>query len=133
MDVDEVVDYWLKSAAEDWPVVEHLVDGGAYHHALFFGHLYLEKLLKAMVVNKTGRHAPRSHNLLFLAEHAGLSIADEQRDFLLRITAYNIDTRYPQDVETIHQHYSREHTEQELQSIQEMAKWLKLELNRARS
>lgn len=34
------------------------------HYVLFFCHLYLEKLLKALVVQTTGSHAPRTHNLL---------------------------------------------------------------------
>ena len=48
MNVDEVVQYWLELAEEDWPVAEHLLASGDYHYALFFGHLYLEKLLKGI-------------------------------------------------------------------------------------
>lgn len=87
MNVDKVVQYWTESAAEDWPVTKHLLDSGAYQYALFFGHLYLEKLLKAMVVSRTGRHAPRTHNLLFLAERAGLAVSPQQHEVLLRVTA----------------------------------------------
>ena len=46
MNVDTVVRYWLETAEEDWPVAEHLLASGDYRYALFFGHLYLEKLLK---------------------------------------------------------------------------------------
>ena len=67
MNVGEVVQYWLGLAEGDWPVTEHLFISGDYHYALFFGHLYLEKLLKALVVQATGEHAPRTHNLSVLA------------------------------------------------------------------
>jgi hypothetical protein len=47
VNVDTVVRYGLETAEDDWPVAEHLFASGDYHYALFFGHLYLEKLLKA--------------------------------------------------------------------------------------
>ncbi|HGJ67649.1 TPA: HEPN domain-containing protein [bacterium] len=43
MNIDEVVQYWLDSAEEDLPVVDHLFESGDYKYALFFGHLYLKK------------------------------------------------------------------------------------------
>ena len=97
MNVDQVVQYWLESAREDWPVAEHLLASKDYHYALFFGHLYLEKLLKALVVQTTGKHAPRTHNLSFLAARAGLAVPKDKQDLLLRVTAYNLETRYPDE------------------------------------
>jgi len=96
VNVEEIVQYWLESAEEDWPVIKHLVESGDYRHALFFGHLYLEKLLKALVVRATESHAPRTHNLLFLAERADLDLSEETSDLLLRVTGKSIDTRYPE-------------------------------------
>jgi len=87
MDVDAVVHYWVELAESDWPVVDHLFASGDYNYALFLGHLYLEKLLKALVVSITRRHAPRTHNLLFLAERGGLTVSEERRDVLVRTTA----------------------------------------------
>jgi len=62
VNVSEVVRYWLESAEDDWPVVEHLMSSGDYHNALFFAHLHTEKVLKALVVAVTEEHAPRTHN-----------------------------------------------------------------------
>ncbi len=90
MNVSAVVQYWLESAEDDWPVVDHLIAGGDYHYALFFGHLHVEKVLKALVVFATEEHAPRTHNLLILAERAGLTLSDERRQQLVRITAYHL-------------------------------------------
>lgn len=44
MNVDEVAQYWVELAVADWPVVNHLFASGDYNYALFFGHLYLEKI-----------------------------------------------------------------------------------------
>lgn len=132
MDVNEVVQYWLETAEDDWPVVNHLIASGDYHYALFFGHLYLEKLLKALVVQATGEHAPRTHNLLILAERAGLKVSDERRQQLVRFTAYNLETRYPEDRPSLCRRYSRQYAETEVEAIQEVGSWLKSELQRKR-
>lgn len=129
MKVDEVIQYWLESANEDWSVVKHLYDSADHQYALFFGHLYLEKLLKALVVEATGEHAPRTHNLLFLAERAGLSLSEEQHEVLLRVTAYNIETRYPEDISAARKRYTQEYTEKEIQVMEEIGEWLKSRLN----
>lgn len=133
MNIDEVGRYWLESAEDDWPVVEHLFASGDYHYALFFGHLYLEKLLEALVVKVTGEHAPRAHNLLFLAERAGLIVPEDKRDVLVRVTGYNIETRYPEERAAALKRYTREYSEAELQMIQGVGKWLKSELKREKT
>lgn len=132
MNVDEVVRYWLDSAEDNWPVVEHLFASGDFQYALFFGHLYLEKLLKALVVKATGEHAPRAHNLLLLADRGGLAVPDEKRDVLIRLTGYNIETRYPEDRTAARLRYTREYTDSERKVIQEVGEWLKSELKRER-
>ncbi len=133
MNVPEVVRYWLESADDDWPVVKHLMNSGDYHYALFFGHLHLEKLLKALVVKATGEHAPRTHNLLILAERTNVVLSDEKRRQLVRFTAYNLETRYPEDRLLLRDRYSKSFTETELQLIEEVASWLKQELQRESS
>ncbi len=132
MNISEVVQFWLDSAEDDWPVAGHLIASGDYHYALFFAHLHTEKLLKALVVKATGEHAPRTHNLLILAERAGLAISDERRQQLVRITAYNLETRYPEDRAALRQRYSRQYAEAEIDTIREIGSWLKSELNHER-
>jgi HEPN domain-containing protein len=128
MNVGEVVQYWLESAEDDWPVAEHLLTSGDYHYALFFGHLYLEKLLKALVVQATGEHAPRAHNLLLLAERASLVVPENRREILVRVTGYNIEARYPEIHPSGRRRYTSAYTEMELKVIREVGEWLKSEL-----
>lgn len=125
MNVPEVIRYWLESAEDDWPVAKRLVIGGDYHYALFIGHLYVEKLMKALVVQVTGDHAPRTHNLLILADRAGLSLSDDRREQLIRITAYNLETRYPEERSALRLRYTKSFTDREIDAIQEVAVWLK--------
>jgi len=58
METSKQIKYWTTSAAHDWKAVRHLFETRHYPQALFFAHLYLEKLLKALIVQSTGRDAP---------------------------------------------------------------------------
>lgn len=132
MNVSEIVAYWLDSAEDDWPVVIHLFASGDYHYALFFAHLHVEKLLKALVVEATGEHAPRTHNLLILAQRAGVTLSEERREQLVRVTAYNLETRYPEDRASLRGRYSKQYTETEIDTIREVGLWLKSQLQQSR-
>ena len=74
MDKQEKVNCWLKSAENDWNVVGHLFEKGAYPYALFFGHLTIEKLLKAVFAGKFDESLPFTHKLSYLAEKAGIEL-----------------------------------------------------------
>jgi len=65
-DVEKTVSYWLESAEYDFDTAESLFQIEKYPYALFFGHLALEKLLKALVVKTTRQHAPYTHSLPLL-------------------------------------------------------------------
>ncbi len=67
MDIEKVVNYWLSSSNEDWETMEILFKSNRYANSLFFLHLALEKLLITPIVNNTKKHAPRTHNLSYLA------------------------------------------------------------------
>ena len=61
---------------------------------IIFGHLLIEKLLKAHYVLKNGEYPPYIHNLLRLAELSKLYITDDQKEYLATVTAFNINARY---------------------------------------
>ena len=132
MNVDEVVQYWVDLAQDDWPVVEHLFASGDYKYALFFGHLYLEKLLKALVVKVTRQHAPRTHNLLSLAENADLIVPEDKSDILVRATGYSIETRYPEQHIAERKRYTQDYCEREIQVIRGVGEWLMSKLKRVK-
>jgi HEPN domain-containing protein len=125
MDVEKIVQYWLATAADDLTAAEHLFESGDYPHALFFGHLYLEKMLKAQVVRQTEQHAPLSHNLRYLAEKGGLDLTLEQEAFLVRVTEYSIKTRYPDMALQFKRQCTREFCNPELRQIREFGRWIK--------
>jgi HEPN domain-containing protein len=95
IDIDKQIAYWLNSAREDWDAAQELVRSGRARHGLFFAHLALEKALKAQVCRHTRDLAPRIHNLVRLAELAGLPITPERIDVLAEMNAFNLEGRYP--------------------------------------
>ena len=70
-------------------------------HGLFFLHLALEKLLKALVCKATQRAAPRIHALPILAERAAIALQPGQQEFLAHFDRFNLAGRYPDDVTPI--------------------------------
>ncbi len=87
--------YWLTEAEATLTVADHLMEKGDYSYALFFGHLAIEKELKGLYAIKQGQHAPPIHNLLRLAKAVGIQPDEAQTEILIRITAFNIEARYP--------------------------------------
>lgn len=50
MEIQRVKKYWVDEAGEALKVAGHLFEKQDFSYALFFGHLALEKLLKALYV-----------------------------------------------------------------------------------
>ncbi|MBI5789018.1 MAG: HEPN domain-containing protein [Candidatus Schekmanbacteria bacterium] len=125
MDTQQIIQYWLKTSEDDIRVAQHLYEAKDYPQALFFGHLFLEKILKALVVQATGEHAPGIHKLLRLANLAGLELTESQKEFLLKVTAYNIEGRYPDELLSVKDKYSETYCREELNKIKELVQWLK--------
>ena len=95
VDISEQIRYWKTGAQEDWEAAGVLVESGKIRQGLFFAHLALEKLLKAHVCRQRQEIAPRIHNLVRLAERAGLEVEDEILDTLAVMNEFNIEGRYP--------------------------------------
>jgi HEPN domain-containing protein len=124
MTKQEKVKYWLESAENDWKVAGHLFEKEDYPYALFFGHLTIEKLLKALFVSKLDEPPPFSHRLTYLAETIGLEISSEQLEMLEIITDFNLEARYPDEKFSFFKRCTIEFTESNLRKIEEIRKWL---------
>lgn len=96
INIQKQIEYWRNSAWEDWHVSCELIERNRIRHGLFFVHLALEKILKAHVCRKTDDIAPPIHNLIRLAEKAGLQLTEEQANLLAEATEFNIEGRYPE-------------------------------------
>lgn len=125
MDTQKVKDFWVEEAEESLKVAEHLFEKQDFSYALFFGHLAIEKLLKAIYVIKQGEQAPYIHNLTRLAEIIEITLTETQREQLIKITAFNLESRYPDEKRSFRKKCTMDFTRLELQQIREMFTWLK--------
>ena len=96
MDIEKQIDYWRQGSAEDWEVAVKLVKDGKSRHGLFFAHLALEKILKAIICSRTHGVPPKIHNLIRRSELAGLKLSDQQADVLADMNQFNLEGRYPE-------------------------------------
>ncbi len=80
-DKQKQIDYWINGAEEDILSANLLIREKRNLHGLFFCHLVIEKAIKAHFVNKNDEVAPRSHNLVYLSENAGLELNEDSQIF----------------------------------------------------
>ena len=124
----EQMAYWVNSAEHDLEVAETLFAAGKYDWCLFIAHLVLEKILKACYVKQMGEFPPRTHDLVRLADMAGLELEDETLDFLDTVNTFNISTRYPDEKLKFYKMCTHEFASENYYRIKEVRKWLLKEL-----
>jgi HEPN domain-containing protein len=127
-DVDQIQTFWLTEAEEALQVADHLMEKADYSYALFFGHLAIEKLLKALYAVRVQQHAPPIHNLVRLAKGAGLELDEARTDALITITAFNLEARYPDMKRGFRQKCTPEYTAKQMTLIKELFAWLQSQL-----
>jgi HEPN domain-containing protein len=96
IDRDKQIDYWIRGSNSGIETAELLFKGRKLIEGLFFCHLTIEKLIKALIVKNTGELAPKSHNLVYLAELAGTILSAEQNQFMSILMKYQLEGRYPE-------------------------------------
>ena len=117
MNKQEKVHYWLKSADYDWQVANHLFEKKDYPYALFFGHLTLEKLLKAVFANHFNEPPPFTHKLVYLAEKTGLALTADNLELLEIVTDFNLEARYPDEKFSFRKKCTRQFAKTHLEKI----------------
>ena len=124
MEKKEKVAYWLQSAEDDWEVANHLFEKADYSYSLFFGHLTIEKVLKAIYVESFNENPPYTHRLIHLAEKISLQFSERQLELLETITDFNLEARYPDEKFSFKKRCTKDFAEKYLREIEEMKKWL---------
>lgn len=99
-------------------------------YCLFFGHLVIEKLLKALYAkkNKSAPYAPKSHDLLYLAEKIELELTEKQKVLLDTISDFNLNARYDDYKKEFYAKCTDDYTSKQIKNIEEVREWLKSQL-----
>jgi HEPN domain-containing protein len=119
---------WLASAQYDLETAEHMFSSGRYIYTVFMCHLAVEKVTKAAVEESTGGEPPRSHDLQYLLELAGLRPDQETEGFIAELTNLSVATRYPVDFERALSDFSMERAEAVLSKTKETFEWIKKQM-----
>ncbi len=124
-DIEKTVNYWLEGAEYDMGVAEAMYEKRKYPYALFMGHLALEKLLKALVVKTTHKHALYTHTLEKLAKRSKINIPKQTQVKLREFMEFHFEARYPDEQKAFYKKCNRLYTKEKLQEIKEIFEWLK--------
>lgn len=125
MTIEEQIQYWIETAENDIPVAKNMFDNGYYVWSLFIAHLVLEKIIKAHYVKDTQQTPPKNHDLVSLERRTKLNLSKEQREFLLKVNNFNLESRYPDFKRDAFKVATKDYTEDYLKRIMEMYEWLK--------
>jgi HEPN domain-containing protein len=123
-----LINYWVKSSDYDFQAAEDLQKTEKFSHALFFGHLAVEKILKALFVKINEDYPPKTHNLMMLVKNIGLEIDETQLDLLIEVNTFNIEARYPDEKLEFYERCTALFAEQKMNEIKGIIKWLKEKL-----
>ncbi|OHB62852.1 MAG: hypothetical protein A2Y76_03255 [Planctomycetes bacterium RBG_13_60_9] len=96
--MDDLSRQWAERAQYDLDTADAMFKAERHLYVLFCCQQAVEKALKAVIVKKTGELPPRIHNLLRLAETAGMQSSEEQIDLFTKLSAYYIQTCYPEEI-----------------------------------
>ena len=83
-----------------------------------------EKLLKALYAkkNKGAPYAPKSHDLLYLAEKNGLKLTENQKILFDTISDFNMNARYDDYKKEFYAKCTDDYTTKQIKNIEEVRK-----------
>ena len=123
----DLMEYWFKSADEDYDTMLYMKAGKKNTWCLFMGHLVIEKLLKGLYAknNSDDPIAPKIHNLILLSQKANLEVPTEIREKIQTINTFNISARYDDYKRNFDEKCTDDYTSEQVKNIEEVRKWLK--------
>jgi HEPN domain-containing protein len=88
-------------------------------------HLSVEKALKAIVLDRKKKPAPKTHDLLRLIELGEIRVPEKHRPILAHLNEASVPTRYPEDVSKLVRHYNRSAAQRYLKETKSLLQWLR--------
>ena len=91
-------------------------------------HLSVEKVLKAIVVKRVRKSAPKTHDLLYLASLAGVEIPKDHASIMAHLNEASVPTRYPEDMSRLVKSYNKRAAERYLRETKDLLKCLRAQI-----
>jgi HEPN domain-containing protein len=116
---------FLISSEYDFTTARHMLKTNRHLYVVFMCHIAIEKLLKAIVAEKTDKVPPKTHNFLYLIKLVDLTIPQDLFDFIAKINNASIVTRYPEDFKLLLESYTADVAKEYLENTESVLKWLR--------
>jgi len=121
----EHIDFWLDQADDDWTAVNTLYKGRNYLQALFFAHLVIEKICKALWIKYNEENVPpRTHNLIHLLSRTPVELNEDKSEFILRLNRFQLEGRYPDYLTKMHSICDESFTDKMIDETNNLRLWL---------
>lgn len=124
MTQSQAVKYWLDSAKKDIKTANDSYESGHFDWCLFIWQLVIEKILKGLIAKKN-KHSLPIHDLLKLANAAGIKLDQEKADWLNEITTFNIEARYDDYKFSFYKKADQKYTTMWKKRCEEVYSWLR--------
>ena len=118
------VERWTEQAQYDLETARAMFASSRYLYVVFCCQQAIEKALKAIIVKQTEDSPPRLHNLLRLADIAGIAMGPNREAFIGELSGYYVQTRYPEEIESLGAILDHETAAAALQETEEIIQWL---------
>ena len=116
---------WIESSDYDAQTATHMLQTGRYIYVLFMCHLAIEKILKAIVQEDTGKLPHKTHDLIYLLQITKINLPENMLEFVGKINNVSVVTRYPEDLSKIISSYPETVANDYLNRTREVIRWLK--------
>jgi HEPN domain-containing protein len=124
MTIQEHIKFLVDQADDDLGATEVLQKAGYYAHVLFWGHLVLEKMCKAIYLKSNNRiDYPYIHNLLVLLKKSNIELSEGQI-----MNSFQAKGRYADILHEIEATVSKEVCGKYLDKLKVEMTWLKKQL-----
>ena len=121
----EHIDFWVEQANDDWSAVNTLFQGKKFLQSLFFAHLVIEKICKALWIKHNKEIVPpRTHNLIYLLSTTPIKLSDDKSEFLLSLNRFQLEGRYPDYLSKMYEICDEPFTKSMLDTTNELRQWL---------
>ena len=121
----EHITYWQRQALDDWETADVLYKGRKYLQSLFWLHLSIEKLCKALWISTNeGNAPPRTHNLNRLLAETDVDIPDDYAVLLTELNRFQLEGRYPDYVSDAYKTVTNVLVEEYIERVNPLKAWL---------
>jgi HEPN domain-containing protein len=121
---------WMEQAEYDLGSGKAMLDAGRNIYCVFMCHLSIEKALKALYLEVSGKNPPKVHSLVYFAQSIKLDLSEEYRDFIEKLDEVSVPVRYPEELSKMLKDYDRTRTKNIYLKSKEILEWLKAKLKK---